>query len=954
MRALRGLRGLRDIRALRGIEGVERNEGFKLNEGIEGNEGFEGIEGDEGFEGIEGNEGFEGIEGFERNEGIEGNEGFEGFEGNEGNEGNEGFEGNEGNEGFEGNEGNEGFEGIVDLEYEAHQQDKCPVCRDEYRFEWVQLGNRHVLQPRWWMIVFDNDMVLQQLYANPDWVSAQDPNIPTPAADLQNAKDNGTFYGGSWFRQLVQKQPQLLEGQVDGMLEMSLDWANPHKTKQYDVGVFGLRSRSRNNLMLNKGSNYVVKAIIPGPSIPSRFRPFLLAVVKDFKQFKKRPQHNRVEVTRLEYKPSSADHRDAGAVESSAAVLSPVLVGSAADAPARCKQSSWQGVASYLSCGFCLQEAERLASASGQPHNYQKGYEEPSPQTLRFNELDYFDYTCMFPLPTFHMLLYGLCRDFWGYTLRIAARGRSAAAADSVGVVSNEQRRLIIAALLMLVVTSDFGRPPKDVCKHFGLMQLEDWLHFAETLAPLVMIPDEQGVPVLPAIAMEHSERPFTEATRRSAAESLLQYAKGLSRYGYPNYMNTCNLHCAVCQLYQQESRRGATGADGELWGERVIQKFKVAEGGRVRHHVEQKLRAAFDSTAQGCGVYSFNQADKANDEILSSSEYGRATRRINHYVQVSYAEGVEQQIQTYGSWIEGGLIEDKAFRCKIHVYRYGNDERVSTISYHENVSTAEGLLRQLCRALGAENATQLTVVQEEDDHDDDAAQDAAEGEDEEDEDATEDQAPPTVMDAVDVCNAIVRNAKSFFDAPPVGKAYDQTSLALSFVCHGAKEAQQAEQRKKDKVDPGAWSQVSQFAKGVLAKHVKQDRDNKFSTVSTPAKDGRYPDGYLLATGELVKLSAATHGSHLPIKGITEKFIRSKLAHDLQDIYKLGKHGWAEVDVLKRLLSRKDKRTRPDTPASSAEQTSNDDSKKHKHAGTAAAAAGTVDLSGDAEDNGDR
>lgn len=115
---------------------------------------------------------------------------------------------------------------------------------------------------------------------------------------------------------------------------------------------------------------------------------------------------------------------------------------------------------------------------------------------------------------------------------------------------------------------------------------------------------------MLPAIAMEQwgklraailhylrppsSEHPFTEVTRRSAAESLLQYAKGLSRYGYPNYMNTCNLHWAVCQLYQQESRRGATGADGELWGERVIQNFKVAEGGRVRHHVEQVRLIAY------------------------------------------------------------------------------------------------------------------------------------------------------------------------------------------------------------------------------------------------------------------------------------------------------------------------------------------------------------------------
>eukprot|EP00775_Hariotina_reticulata_P005605 gene5605-5843_t len=102
--------------------------------------------------------------------------------------------------------------------------------------------------------------VLQQLYANFDWVSAQD---PTSAADLGNAKDSGTFI-------MV------------------------HGAK---TAVAAGRSRSHNNLMLNtEGLIYVVRAIIPGPSHPQPFRPFLLAVVKDFKLLQERPQHNLVEV----------------------------------------------------------------------------------------------------------------------------------------------------------------------------------------------------------------------------------------------------------------------------------------------------------------------------------------------------------------------------------------------------------------------------------------------------------------------------------------------------------------------------------------------------------------------------------------------------------------------------------------------------------------------------------
>lgn len=74
------------------------------------------------------------------------------------------------------------------------------------------------------------------------------------------------------------------------------------------------------------------------------------------------------------------------------------------------------------------------------------------------------------------------------------------------------------------------------------------------------------------------------------------------------------------------------------------------------------------------------------------------------------------------------------------------------------------------------------------------------------------------------------------------------------------------------------WNQLTSHAKGMLAKHVKQDQGLKYSTVRTSVQDGGYPDGYLLAAGELVKLAAATHGTHLPIKGLNEKFIRTKLA----------------------------------------------------------------------------
>jgi hypothetical protein len=55
-------------------------------------------------------------------------------------------------------------------------------------------------------------------------------------------------------------------------------------------------------------------------------------------------------------------------------------------------------------------------------------------------------------------------------------------------------------------------------------------------------------------------------------------------------------------------------------------------------------LQQAFDSSEPCSGVYRFRQADKANDEILSSVRYNRAVKRVNHIVQVTYEDDAPQQ----------------------------------------------------------------------------------------------------------------------------------------------------------------------------------------------------------------------------------------------------------------------------------------------------------------------
>jgi hypothetical protein len=82
--------------------------------------------------------------------------------------------------------------------------------------------------------------VLQQFYADPDWVAAMLTQLPHTVEELESRKDNGTLFGGAMFRYLAGKRPIVLL-QLDELWELCLDWLNPFNTLTYSVGVIGIR-----------------------------------------------------------------------------------------------------------------------------------------------------------------------------------------------------------------------------------------------------------------------------------------------------------------------------------------------------------------------------------------------------------------------------------------------------------------------------------------------------------------------------------------------------------------------------------------------------------------------------------------------------------------------------------------------------------------------------------------
>jgi hypothetical protein len=109
-----------------------------------------------------------------------------------------------------------------------------------------------------------------------------------------------------------------------------------------------------------------------------------------------------------------------------------------------------------------------------------------------FVDLPNLQYNSFFPLSSNHMLLYGLFEGFMRYTLRLDRKGRPAPAVTAVGVISSHAKNTIAARLAKILVTTDFGRQPKDITRYMGSYQMEDWMHFAETFAVLVLHADEQ------------------------------------------------------------------------------------------------------------------------------------------------------------------------------------------------------------------------------------------------------------------------------------------------------------------------------------------------------------------------------------------------------------------------------------------------------------------------------
>lgn len=123
-----------------------------------------------------------------------------------------------------------------------------------------------------------------------------------------------------------------------------LDWLEPFNSIAYSVGVLGIRCADIEPRNKGKSYNCMPVVIIPGPKQPKNLRPYVAKLLVELRDL----SFDGMTVTPAHDQKPIHHH----------AFLSGVL----ADTPARLKLAEWLGVAAFLSCGWCLNQAVNVVN----------------------------------------------------------------------------------------------------------------------------------------------------------------------------------------------------------------------------------------------------------------------------------------------------------------------------------------------------------------------------------------------------------------------------------------------------------------------------------------------------------------------------------------------------------------------------------------------------------------
>lgn len=155
--------------------------------------------------------------------------------------------------------------------------------------------------------------------------------------------------------------------------ELMLDWLEPFNSIAYSVGIIGIRCADIEPRNKGKSYNCMPVVIIPGPKQPKNLRPYVVQLLTELKELS------------FQGMPVTPAHDPATPIHHFA-FLSGVL----ADTPARIKLARWLGVAGFLSCGWCLNQAvnKERKERAGQDRE-EEAFEEDGSVRSTMNHMGY-------------------------------------------------------------------------------------------------------------------------------------------------------------------------------------------------------------------------------------------------------------------------------------------------------------------------------------------------------------------------------------------------------------------------------------------------------------------------------------------------------------------------------------------------------------------------------------
>lgn len=530
--------------------------------------------------------------------------------------------------------------------YTDGKDDLCQCDPPTKRFKTVKRGFTEVLEPHAKFWYFGLEAAIHRLFSDPAWCRLRRETRNPTYTPLEHE-----FRGSPEAMRLRAATNGQSDDPCNGFYEIGFDFGQVHSFKQHSCGLLALRCVDIPATHRNRRGFSLPLLVIPGAREPANLDPYFQLFLRDFRRFGPDIGTCSGEWEdpggKLMVQEAIASNDGTNTT-----LFSPpfrhrlILTGIAADTPGGRKLSNMTSHTGYSGCPYCLLKGTRGKTGGMYFCGYSKPTETRLPLELKghalfqgipdkafcgdysilltdeqqrarveclmhfqttlapsaFDKLKshfgvngpspvvehlghYVHYNDIFLVPIAHASLYGVLKTYLKFMLLDL---KECTPDRKKYLMKKEARRLVSERSTHLTLTSEFGRPYRDIINCRKSWVMEEFLHFSESYSAYIFHEEYPGQ-VFPSPEMKrawtHLNKALThywrfeqggyhESNRLAARENLFAFAALWEELVGPTGC-TYNLHLLLCRLSTQEAEMGAVCLFAEFWVERMIQYLK-------------------------------------------------------------------------------------------------------------------------------------------------------------------------------------------------------------------------------------------------------------------------------------------------------------------------------------------------------------------------------------------